>query len=353
MIKLPLGAATNKPVVRGCELCALGAKMVLFVTGLCDAGCFYCPLSREKMNRDVVFADELPVKSDEDVILEARLIDALGTGITGGDPMKRIDRTVHYIHLLKDNFGSSHHIHLYTASGGREDIEKLAAAGLDEIRFHPPPELWDKMAGSIYERRLRWAIATGMDAGIEVPVLPDKEKELISLVQFADDMGVFVNLNELEFSETNYEALNARGYVPKDDISSAVKGSEELAYRIVNMDWDIVVHYCSSAFKDGVQMKNRLMRRAKNIKKDYEEITEDATLILGIIENDNLRGIYEYLVKEYEIPENLISINWERGRVEISPYILEDIASELPWKCYEVEEYPTWDRLQVERIELN
>jgi len=62
-----------------------------------------------------------------------------------------------------------------------------------------------------------------MDAGIEVPVLPDMKEQLISLVRFANNLGVFINLYELEFSETNYKELNARGYVPKDDISSAVK----------------------------------------------------------------------------------------------------------------------------------
>ncbi len=353
MILLPLGAATNKPVVRGCKLCEEGAKMVLFVTGICHAGCFYCPLSKEKMNRDVIFADEMPVHSDEDVLLEARLIDAEGTGITGGDPMEMVDRVIHYIHLLKDNFGEEHHIHLYTASGSKEKIEKLADANLDEIRFHPPPQLWTKMQGSIYEKRLNWAIESGMDTGIEVPVFPDMKDELIALVKFANDMGVFVNLNELEFSETNYRELNMRGYEPKNDISSAVKGSEEVAYEVVGMDWDIVVHYCSSAFKDGIQMRRRLMRRAKNIKKDYEEITEDATLILGIIEGENLQEIYQYLKDRYNIPDNLISINSQRNRVEISPFILEDIAGELPWDAYEVEEYPTWDRLQVERIKLN
>ncbi len=353
MIHLPLGAATNKPVVRGCKLCALGAKMVLFVTGLCDAGCFYCPLSREKMNHDVIYADEMPVRRDEDILQEARLIDALGTGITGGDPIKKIDRTVHYIELLKDNFGEDHHIHLYTASGSKEDILKLASAGLDEIRFHPPPPLWNKMTGSIYAKRLTWALDAGLDAGIEVPVLPDMRDSLISLVNFADDMGVFVNLNELEFSETNYRALNERGYEPKSDISSAVRGSEEVAYEIVSMPWDIIVHYCSAAFKDGIQMKNRLMRRAKNVRRDYEEITEDSTLILGVVIGDDLEEIHRYLRETYDIPENLISVNYMRQRVEVSPYILEDIASELPWKCYEVEEYPTWDRLQVERLELN
>ena len=353
MIKLPYGSATNKPMVRGCQLCEEGAKLVLFVTGICHAGCFYCPLSKEKMNSDVIFADEMPVQRDEDVLLEARLIDAKGTGITGGDPMEAVDRVVHYIHLLKENFGEEHHIHLYTASGSKEKIEKLASAGLDEIRFHPPPQLWTKMKGSIYERRIEWSINSGMDTGIEVPVLPDMRNELISLVRFANNKGVFVNLNELEYSETNYQALNARGYEPKNDISSAVKGSEELAYDIVGMNWDVVVHYCSSSFKDGVQMRRRLMRRAKNIKKDYEEITEDATLILGIIEGENLDEIYHVLREDFEVPENLLSINRKRKRVEISPYILEEIASEIPWNAYEVEEYPTWDRLQVERTKLN
>ena len=353
MIILPNGSATNKPVVRGCSLCQEGAKMVLFVTGICHAGCFYCPLSEGKMNKDVIFADEMPVHSDDDVILEAKLIEAKGTGITGGDPMEMIDRVVHYINLLKNEFGEGHHIHLYTASGSREKIKKLADAGLDEIRFHPPPKLWKNMRGSIYERRIDWSLNEGMDVGIEVPVLPDMEDALISLVKFADEKGVFVNLNELEFSETNYHELNARGYEPKSDVSSAVKGSEEVAYRIVSMDWDIVVHYCSSSFKDGVQMKNRLMRRARNIKKEYEEITEDATLILGVIEGENLDEIYHVLREKFQIPDNLMAINRERNRVEISPYILEEIASEIPWKAYEVEEYPTWDRLQVERVGLN
>ncbi len=353
MILLPNGSATNKPVVEGCKLCEEGAKMVLFVTGICHAGCFYCPLSAEKMNKDVVFADEMPVHSDEDVLLEARLIEAKGTGITGGDPMEMVDRVVHYIHLLKDNFGEEHHIHLYTASGSKEKIEKLSAAGLDEIRFHPPPQLWTKMLGSIYEKRIDWALESGMSVGIEVPVLPDMEKELVELVKFANEKGVFVNLNELEFSETNYRELNARGYEPKNDVSSAVKGSEEVAYRIVDRDWDIVVHYCSSSFKDGVQMRRRLLRRGKNVKKEYEELTDDATLILGVIHGENLEEIYQYLRENFQVPENLMGINRERNRVEISPYILEEIALEIPWDAYEVEEYPTWDRLQVERVKLN
>jgi pyruvate formate-lyase activating enzyme-like uncharacterized protein len=41
-----------------------------------------------------------------------------------------------------------------------------------------------------------------------------------------------------------------------------------------------------------------------------------------------------------------------RKRMETAPWIVEEIASELPFKCYIIEEYPTADRLEVERTPL-
>jgi pyruvate formate-lyase activating enzyme-like uncharacterized protein len=70
----------------GCRLCTKGSKMVLFVTGLCDSSCYYCPISQEKSGRDVVFADEMPVIDEADILFEAKAIRSEGAGISGGDP---------------------------------------------------------------------------------------------------------------------------------------------------------------------------------------------------------------------------------------------------------------------------
>src|SRR5437867_5093958 len=82
--------------------------MVLFVTGICSFHCFYCPVSDEKMYKDVVFADEKRVTKDEDVLEEAHAIQATGAGITGGDPLDAVERTCHYVRLLKRERSEEH-----------------------------------------------------------------------------------------------------------------------------------------------------------------------------------------------------------------------------------------------------
>jgi len=125
-------------------MCAQGSKMVVLITGLCSTGCYYCPLSLKKGGNDRIFADEWELKNESDtkkLVHEAEYINAIGAGITGGDPLIVWKRTKTYISLLKDTFGSEFHIHLYTSGlKNAEKIQQLVSAGLDEIRFHPMPE---------------------------------------------------------------------------------------------------------------------------------------------------------------------------------------------------------------------
>jgi len=347
----------------GCKMCRQGSKMVLLVSGLCGRRCYYCPLSLEKTGKDVVYVNEGRVrdpKLDAKKILdEARDMVATGTGITGGDPMMVPGRTIDYISMLKDNFGEEHHVHLYTAGHFEVGLVKeLAQVGLDEIRFHPPVPIWGKLPGSQLEEVIDKALDTEIDVGIEIPAipLPKVKEDTMTMLKFLDNLGVlFVNLNELEYSESNYEALNSKGFEVKEDISSAVKGSEELALEIIDGgDLDLTVHYCSSSFKDRVQLRKRMQRRAQNIKRPLEIFTDDDTFVLGVIDcRQNLMRTREELRAEFDIPEDLIHINIDRKRIEVAPWILEEIADDLEFPSFIIEEYPTIDRLEVERRPLN
>ena len=351
------------PLSPACRMCAKGSKMVVFITGKCSTKCYYCPLSFEKGSTDRIFADEWELKNEYDtdtLIREAEYINASGAGITGGDPLIVWKRVQTYITLLKQTFGEKFHIHLYTSAlKNAKHLPDLVSAGLDEVRFHPMPNTWNAMNKSLIKKTIENMVRTPVDVALEIPVIPKKEKEILSLISWADEQGVqWVNLNELEFSERNYYAFHRRGYQIKNDISAAVKGSEANAKKIVALiqkkDFTIGVHYCSVSFKDGVQLKNRITRRAKKIARPYDVITKDGTLIKGIIylSDVSFDRILSLLKETYKIPPHLFYVDIENKRIELAAWLLEKFALKLVkqgCRCFIVEEYPTADRLEVER----
>lgn len=345
--KMECGSLCTGKIAKGCEHCINGSKMVLLVTGECKWNCYYCPVSLEKKGLDVIYANEAKVRTDEEIIAEAESIDATGTGITGGDPLLRIDRTVHMIELLKGKFGKEHHIHLYTATIDKELVQRLEEAGLDEIRFHPPVSIWTDLGRTQLKEISE---STKMDVGIEVPAIPGMENELIALVEYADSIGIdFINLNELEFSESNWSMMSEHGFEVKDDVSSAILGSAETAKAVMKKCSKSNIHFCASSFKDGVQLRKRLIRRAEHICTDYQAITDDGTLVRGFAYGDIEKIVSK--LKELEVPDDLYAVL--DNKVEIAPWVLEDVIDDLDCKGYISEQYPTADGLEVERTPLN
>jgi hypothetical protein len=327
--------------------------MVLFVTGLCSFHCFYCPVSDEKMYKDVVFADEKRVERDEDVLEEARAIRAKGAGITGGDPLEAVDRTCHYIRLLKREFGPEFHTHLYTMSTDPAKIRQLAAAGLDEIRFHVPPGLWTHPQALGFPGAVRLSKELGMTVGLEVPLIPEREADLEILIKWAESEGLaFVNLDEMEYSDANFARMKMRGYEVKHELAYGVKGADQVALRLLEKSWKTTVHYCTSGYKDAWQLRTRIKRRAENVARPWDVVTDDGTLVKGVIEGDGLQALMRQLVTKYRVPKRLVGLDAARRRLEIAPWILEQIAPRLERPSFVVEEYPTADGLEVERIRL-
>ncbi|MDG6228415.1 MAG: radical SAM protein [Candidatus Thermoplasmatota archaeon] len=356
-----------EPLSPGCRMCARGSKLVLLITGICPASCYYCPLSFKKGGKDVIYADEWKLKNQDDVktlLKEATYIKAEGAGITGGDPLSKWERTIRYITLLKNEYGASFHIHLYTSGlHHAEAIPDIVAAGLDEIRFHPPPHYWSDMAVSPLAKTIARSLDTTADVAIEIPSIPSWQKQIISLIDWSERQGIkWINLNELEFSERNSLALEERGFQVKDDISAAVLGSQETAIAVLQhialTDYMIGVHYCSSSFKDGIQLTNRIKRRARSIARETDIITDEGTILKGIIQpmhGTTLFDLSELLQHKYHLSKKTFYLNRKQKRIELHLDILEKIAKDITKKghqCFIIEEYPTADKLEVERIPL-
>jgi pyruvate formate-lyase activating enzyme-like uncharacterized protein len=343
----------------GCKLCAEGAKLVVLVTGECRTRCYYCPLSEKKRHKPVSYANELLLRRTDDLYTEGAAISALGSGLTGGDPMARPRRTLNYIKFLKRKFGKAHQIHMYTVPDFKHGwLNILSDAGLDEIRFHIPVASWTKKGGKHMDTiAAALKLSPDLDTGVELPALPGKLDELITLTDTLNDMDVsFLNLNELEFSETNWKALRNKGFDVKNDISAGVAGSEQAAKKVVGYaarkKLDLTVHYCSAKFKDAIQLRRRLIRRAENTRKPFDVVTEEGMFVRGVIESKTPIKLYNELVRSYRIPRPLVEYDREKHRVQIAAWLLEDLAGELKEDCYIVEEYPTADRLEVEREKL-
>ncbi|MBD3248513.1 radical SAM protein [Candidatus Woesearchaeota archaeon] len=337
-------------LAKGCRQCVKGEKLVLFITGLCPRKCYYCPLSDEKYGRDVIYANERPVKNAKAAIVEAELCSSRGAGITGGDPLARMDRTVRFIKALKKRFGQKFHTHLYTSFNlvDENKLRKLYDAGLDEIRFHPDIDddnLWCKI-GVI--RKFDW------DVGIEIPAIPGKLRQMKKMVDFFNDKIDFLNLNELEVADNKISKLGEMGFITRDMLSYSVKGSEGAAYKIMKYciykEYNLDVHYCTAKLKDTVQLGKRIKRRAKKIAKSYDIVDEEGILVRGAIHCRDLAKVRKELMKEFDIPGELIDIDDARERLLTSVEIVEELKEELKKKGLKpviVEEYPTWDRLQL------
>ncbi|HZD44220.1 MAG TPA: radical SAM protein, partial [Methanomicrobiales archaeon] len=163
------------------------------------------------------------------------------------------------------------------------------------------------------------------DVGVEVPALPGLE-DLAPALPLLD----FLNINELEWGEASGDAMRSRGLVPADSLHNAVKNSHRWAAPLRRHQ---KVHWCSSSFKDSVQLRERLKRIARNTARSFDEVTEDGTIVYGVIEIDSLD------------PSDLplfTRIPWERsgGRIEMGWKALKRNSQKLPGNKYIVERYP-------------
>ncbi|MGC9072445.1 MAG: radical SAM protein [Acidilobus sp.] len=276
---------TTGRMVRGCDLCFSGLKAVIFITGVCDESCFYCPIDMTRWGKRVIYVNEEKAHDVDAVIAEVQRQGARGASITGGDPLADLPLVLRVIRSLKDVMGERFHVHLYTP--GRyatpEALMALWRAGLDEIRFHPVKRE--------YFQAIRLAARlTGMSVGAEIPIAPGLEGWAMDVIRAVEEAGgSFVNMNELEFSDTNYNRLRMRALVPSGPRYPAAKGSLETALRVLRWaseNSNVSVHFCPASYKAEFQVRNRFWMTGRRDRTWFEALTPEGLLVRGEVLRD-------------------------------------------------------------------
>ncbi len=325
-------------IAEGCKYCVRGEKLVLFVTGVCKRDCWYCSLSEKRKNKNIIYAHERECKNVKDIIQEVKDSRATSAGITGGDPLIAFDRTIKFASKLKKKFGKKFHIHIYlpTRFITADKLKKLSKC-VDEVRFHPAFLLdknsIDEDLKKIKSANLFWKKE---NLGIELPMIPDKKKEILDFILRAKDLVRFVNLNEFELSETNFDKttkkykMNEGGYVVSGSLEAGKWILKELSKKKVGLK----VHLCTAQLKNCWQFANRLKRHKIF---PYGKRTEDGNVI--------------YLVADGKLNLKNTFYDKEKNRTILSEEVARRLLGKM--KIKRVEEFPTCDRIEIEEEEIN
>src|SRR4030042_3184558 len=300
MKKTKFGSYCINGVPEGCKHCVKGKKLVLFITGICPRNCKYCSLSNLRKNKDDIWANERKSRDIKKIFEESIESRADSAGITGGDPLVRLKRTIKYVRELKKRFGKKFHIHIYLPTNltDREKLRKLSKV-IDEVRFHPAFLCnKEKRLEDIERINLAKEFFKKKDIGIEMPMIPDKKQEILDFIlNIKKDIG-FVNLNEFEIGESNFDyvtnkyKLKENGYIISGSKEAGIWILKQLEKRNVK----IKVHLCTADTKNNYQYKNRLKLHKIS---PFGKKTKDGTVIYLVIKKDRKKINKNYPKESY------------------------------------------------------
>jgi uncharacterized protein len=328
-------------IPEGCKRCIQGKKTVLFITGKCPRQCVYCPLSNKRKNSDNIWANEKLCKSTKEAIDEIKESNSNSCSITGGDPLIRLKRTLTYARTIKKKFPKFHiHIYLSTRLVNEKNLKELSKV-IDEVRFHPEfLSDYSKLNQDIQKINLAKKYWNKKNIGVEMPVFPDKKKETLDfIIQIANEIG-FVNLNELEIGDSNFNfiikkyKLNVNGYT----IKGSLETGKDILYQLEKNKTKLKIHLCSAETKNWHQYKNRL-KVHKIIK--FGKKTKDGTVIYFALKDNKI---------ELDVNKKNFYLDKIKKRIILNPKIVNQLKEE--YKILRIEEYPTYERDDVEIEEL-
>jgi len=275
----------------GCRTCTAGEWSCLFINGLCNGSCFFCPTDQTEMGepttQTIQFADP------EDYVDYIGKFGFKGVSMSGGEPLLSFNRTIRFISAVKENFGSDIHLWIYTNGKlvTREKLQALKQAGVDEIRFNI-------YAHHDYLDRIKIASALIETVTVEVPAVPEHFDEFKIRISDLKKNGVkFLNLHQLRLTPYNFRHLANRNYTFLHGPRVTVLESELTALNIMKYNLEsginLPINYCSFPFKNRYQRNAERRRHSPVVIHPYEDMTQT-----GMIRTLHIKGHPEQIQKQ-------------------------------------------------------
>lgn len=261
-----------------CEACRKGLATITYCLTLdCTHNCYFC----FNPNQGNYNKEQSQVRDIGQDLREAYEQGAHFNhiAVTGGEPTLYPDELLSFISLARELYPDSR-LRVYT-NGGLLDagiIQQLAQNGLDEIRFSIKLESPQEITEHVFDI-IETAVAHIKDVMVEMPVAPDQEEEMQTLLLRLDKLGVRgINLLELGFPFNNSEVFRARGLLLRKNPYGIlyeyryaggvpIAQSEQVCLRLLeyadSKDISMGVQYCSVDNKNTSQafQQNYLLQK--------------------------------------------------------------------------------------------
>lgn len=241
-------------ISEGCRRCGEGEWSCLFITGKCNARCFYCPSPQE--------ADEPPTTQKltfqvpEQYAFYLNEFQYRGVSFSGGEPLLVPDRVKAYLKAVREKVRTVPYIWMYTNGilADRDLFGQLADAGLNEVRF-------DIGAVGYALNAIQKVKGTVPVITVEIPAVPEQAERLKKLLPEMEKAGVsHLNLHQLRLTPHNARHLLNRPYTYLHGEQPTVLESELAALDLIKYvdqhSLEIGINYC------GFQYKNRFQKAA-------------------------------------------------------------------------------------------
>lgn len=297
----------------GCHICGEGNWSCLFITGICNASCFYCPAAQDLDGMPQTQSLLFPTESG--YVNYINQFEFKGVSFSGGEPLLFFDRTRNYLEAVRKGCDPSVYIWMYTNGilGTDEKFKILADAGLNEIRF-------DLGAVNYNPKVLKNAAKYIPNVTVEIPAIPEHKERLFELLPVLCDYGVSnLNLHQLRLTSYNAGKLlkNPYTYLRFEQpvvIESELAGLDTMRY-VNEKKIPIGVNYCNFQFKNRFQKAGYRRIMAAQLKKNDEEVTENGYLRMIRIVDENeqhLVSLDELISRFNEVDKLIVSYS---GRV--------------------------------------